>query len=276
MTRYYQLSGGGNDFLAIVEPSNRPSPEKISAWCRRGLSAGADGLFLLERSPSGAVMTHYNSDGTAAELCLNGTRCAVQLACHLGWASEEIDILTGAGTLHGRRADASRIALTLPIPEPPQIRELTVGSEVFTAWSIRVGVPHVVLLWTESLESAPVADLGGKLRSHPDLGFEGANADFVRIIAPDRLEIRTFERGVEAETLACGTGVLAATAVGLDLDRLSLPVRALTLGGFELRVDSAPDKETPSWIFTGDARMISEGRLMDGALDLPDRARWSD
>lgn len=276
MTRYYQLSGGGNDFLAIVEPSDRPSPARISAWCRRGLSAGADGLFLLERSPSGAVMTHFNSDGSAAELCLNGTRCAVQLACHLGWANEEIDVLTGAGTIHGRRADSSRIALALPIPEPPQIRELTVGSEVFTAWSLQVGVPHVVLLWPESLESAPVTDLGGKIRSHPDLGIEGANADFVRIVAPNRMEIRTFERGVEAETLACGTGVLAATAVGLDLDRLSLPVSALTLGGFELTVSLSADKDTASWIFTGDARMISEGRLMAGAHDLPDSVRWSD
>ncbi len=276
MTHYYQLSGGGNDFLAIVEPPDRPSAVTISAWCRRGLSAGADGLFLLERTPSGAVMTHFNSDGTEAELCLNGTRCAVQLACHLGWAGDEIDILTGAGTIRGSRADSSRIALTLPRPELPQIRELAVGSEVITAWSIRVGVPHIVLLWDESLDSAPVADLGAKLRSHSDLGIKGANADFVRILGPNRLEIRTFERGVEAETLACGTGVLAATAVGLTLDRLRLPVSALTLGGFELTVGPSSETDTASWIFTGDARMISEGQLMAGALDLPNEVRWSD
>jgi diaminopimelate epimerase len=276
MTHFYRLSGGGNDFLALVEPPDPLSPERIEAWCRRGVSVGADGLFLLERSPSGATMTHYNCDGTAADLCLNGTRCAVQLACHLGWTQSEIDILTDAGTVRGQQADQSRVALTLPTPARPRQRELAVDSEAVSVWSVLVGVPHVVVLWNESLLRAPVADLGAKLRSHPELGTEGANVDFVRYIAQDRLEMRTFERGVEAETLACGTGVLAAVAVGLELERSSLPVDALTLGGFELSVDQAPGADPAYWVLTGDARIIAEGHILDGALDLPAQVLWSD
>ncbi len=85
MRHFFRLSGGGNDFLALVEPIDDPQPDQIRAWCRRGLSLGADGLFVLDRSPDGARMRYFNADGSAASLCLNGTRCAVRLARHLGW-----------------------------------------------------------------------------------------------------------------------------------------------------------------------------------------------
>ncbi|HEV7786777.1 MAG TPA: diaminopimelate epimerase, partial [Thermoanaerobaculia bacterium] len=92
MTRFYKLSGSGNDFLALAEPWETPSAERIRAWCRRGVSIGADGLFVLRRAGggetggAGATMDYFNADGLAADLCLNGTRCAAQLAFHLGWA----------------------------------------------------------------------------------------------------------------------------------------------------------------------------------------------
>jgi len=277
MTHYFQLSGGGNDFLALVEPESTPSPEEVIGWCRRGLSVGADGLFVLERSPLGAHMTYFNADGSEAELCLNGTRCAVQLACRLGWAEDEIDIVTGAGTVSGCKTDESRAALTVEIPAVGKMTELVVDSEAIRVWQIRVGVPHVLVLWDECLESAPVVELGARLRSHPDLGDEGANASFVRFPNRDRIEIRTFERGVEAETLACGTGVLAAVSLGLELDHLDLPVCATTLGGFDLTIDALDDSDGGSghWIFGGDARIISEGDLLEGALELPSPVRWS-
>jgi len=94
MRHFFRLSGGGNDFLALVEPIDEPTPDQVRAWCHRGLSLGADGLFLLHRSPDGARMRHFNADGSLAELCLNGTRCAVRLARHLGWTDNEIVIET--------------------------------------------------------------------------------------------------------------------------------------------------------------------------------------
>ena len=102
MIRFYKVSGSGNDFLALAEPLQVPSPETIRSWCRRGVSLGADGLFILRRAGAGAAvmatMDYFNADGLPADLCLNGTRCAAQLAFHLGWAGGTLQMRTGAGT----------------------------------------------------------------------------------------------------------------------------------------------------------------------------------
>src|SRR3954454_12501271 len=125
MTRFYKLSGSGNDFLALAEPAETPDPETIRAWCRRGVSLGGDGLFLLRREAAGVVMDYFNADGYPADLCLNGTRCAAQLAFHLGWAEGTVRLRTGAGEVAARRLDGSRVAVDLPVPaEPP--REIAV------------------------------------------------------------------------------------------------------------------------------------------------------
>lgn len=277
MTRFFRLSGGGNDFLALVEPQDDPAPAQVRAWCRRGVSLGADGLFRLRRSPDGVEMIHFNADGGRAELCLNGTRCAVQLAHHLGWCEHEVDVVTDAGTVHGRRDDDATVSIEVPAPEGGSERVLTVDSDTVPGWSIRVGVPHFVVPWSRSLDTAPVDRLGPALRSHLDLGEEGANIDWVRFLAADRIEIRTYERGVEGETLACGTGVLAAVAIGLERGNVELPVRATTLGGFELTVEAAAPRSDAGrrWRFRGDARIVCEGHLRPGAIAGLEPARWS-
>lgn len=278
MIPFYRLSGAGNDFLALAEPAAAVAPETIRAWCRRGLSLGADGLMVLSRRHGAVAMAYYNADGRPAELCLNGTRCAARLAFHLGWARQRVDILTAAGTLTADEAGPRRVALRVPpLGQPP--RELTVDLDdgLVEGWWVEVGVPHAVLPWAEGLAAAPVAELGPRLRHHPACGPAGANVDFVRYPAPGRLEIRTYERGVEAETLACGTGVLAAVAVGLLIRRLELPVTALTRGGFELEVrgeTGGAGRLPASWTLTGDARLLAEGRLTAEAELLPEPPGW--
>lgn len=272
MTEFFRLSGGGNDFLALVEPRREPSPAEVRAWCARGLGLGADGLFLLERSGGGARMRHFNADGSPAELCINGTRCAARLALELGWADGELVIETGAGPVPARRSGRHEVALTLPAPAAPVELTLGHGAERHAGWLVDTGVPHFVLPWPRPLGEAPVAELGPPLRRHPALGEPGANVDFVRYPAAGRLEIRTFERGVEAETLACGTGVLAAAAVGIASGRLDWPVRALTAGGFELAVDSAGEDRLS---LAGDARLIASGALRDEAGEQPAPPVWS-
>ena len=223
-----------------------------------GLSLGADGVFVLRRDGTGARMQHFNADGRTAELCINGTRCAAQLAFELGWAADRLVIETGAGPVPARRTDSGDVALTLAAPAtPPEESSLSHDDTSYDGWFLLVGVPHFVLPWPARLDEAPVADLGPPLRHHPAHGEAGANIDFVRFPAAGRLEIRTFERGVEAETLACGTGVLAATAVGLATGRLETPVRALTAGGFELTVDSI---DAAHLSLAGDARLVAKGR----------------
>jgi diaminopimelate epimerase len=270
---FFRLSGGGNDFIALVEPGREPSAAEIRAWCARGLSLGADGLFVLRRSTEGARMDHFNADGGPAELCLNGTRCAARLAFELQWASDRLVVETGAGAVHARRDAQDEVALELAAPEVPDHRlTLQVDDREIDGWHLAVGVPHFVLIWPASLAEAPVAELGPPLRSHPRLGEAGANIDFVRYPDSGRLEIRTFERGVEGETLACGTGVLAAAAVGLASGKLATPVASLTAGGFELRVDAAGPGRLS---LAGDARIVASGQLRREASELPRPPAWS-
>ncbi len=276
MTRFYKLSGSGNDFLALPEPARAPDPETIRAWCRRGVSLGGDGLFLLRRAAGGAVMEYFNADGLPADLCLNGTRCAAQLAFQLGWAQETVRLQTGAGEVSARRLDESRVAVDLPVPaEPPREMTVTVEAEgsSWTGHRLLVGVPHFVLLWPQGLETAPVRELGAALRYHPAFGPPGTNVNFVRFPSQDRMEIRTYERGVEDETLSCGTGVLASSAVGVFLGRARLPLRVATQGGFELEV--AGDLQGGRWSLAGDARVVAEGDLLAGALASPAPPPWA-
>lgn len=276
MTSFYKLSGGGNDFLALVEPEVEPSPESIRAWCARGVSLGADGLFTLSRRGSGARMIHYNADGGRAELCVNGTRCAARLAFHLGWSAESIAVETDSGVIEASAAGRDSVSLELTPPEAePQAMTLIVDERPVDGWRLRVGGPHFVVAWTESLARAPLESLGPPLRAHEDLGPAGANVHFVDFAGPHRFGIRSWERGVEAETLACGSGVLATAAVGLAAGRLELPVVALTRGGFELEVDGdTSDGRLTRWTLTGDARLIAQGSLHTGAASLPTPPPW--
>jgi diaminopimelate epimerase len=273
----WRVSGGGNDFLALIEPPAVPDASTIRAWCRRGLSLGADGLFVLSRQGEAVRMDYWNADGSPADLCINGTRCAARLAFDLGWANGTMTIATGAGPIAAAAAGEDRIALALPPAQaPPVPRRLAAAGREWSGWQVSVGVPHFVVPWEENLGQAPVAELGPALRHHPDLGPAGANVDFVRFRPPRRLEIRTFERGVEAETLACGTGVLAAAATALELGALGLPLRALTLGGFELEVEGElREDRLVSWRLLGDARLLGRCEILPGAARLPDPPAWS-
>ncbi len=270
---FFKLSGAGNDFVALVEPPAEPGEAQVRAWCRRGLSLGADGVFTLERRRDGARMRHYNADGSRADLCLNGSRCAARLALHLGWGDGEVELVTDAGVLRARRTGDDRVAVELPdIVGWPEARSLEWSGQRHDGFYLRVGVPHFVLPWPGSLRDAPVAELGPPLRRHADLGADGANVNFVRFVAPDRCEIRTFERGVEAETLACGTGVVATVAAGTAAGRLGLSASVLTLGGYELSVRGGGEGPL---VLEGDARILASGGLLAGADAVPTAPRWS-
>ena len=276
MTRFYKVSGSGNDFLALAEPSRTPGAGTIQAWCRRGVSLGADGLFVIRRTGGGPVtMDYFNADGLPADLCLNGTRCAAQLAFHLGWAEESTELTTGAGTYPVRRLDEGRVAIDLPTPaEEPRPLDLEISGTSYAGFRLLVGVPHFVLPWPGSLADAPVRELGSAIRRHPAFGAPGTNVNFVRFPETHRLELRTFERGVEDETLSCGTGVLASSAVGLATGGSRLPLHVSTQGGFQLEVEG--DLAAGRWSLAGDARVVAEGELLPGALACPAPPPWEE
>jgi diaminopimelate epimerase len=136
----------------------------------------------------------------------------------------------------------------------------------FTGWLARVGVPHLVYFRDQPVESVPLDDWSPALRHHRDLGPEGANVDFVEMRGRHDLAIRSFERGIEGETLACGTGVLATAAAALAAGIAELPIKALTRGGFTLEVmGEAEGSRIKSWELAGEARVVAEGTLLPGA-----------
>src|SRR5512135_1308166 len=173
--RFAKVSGSGNDFLALLEPERSPTPEEIAAWCRRGVSEGADGLFVLRRELEVVRMDYWNADGRPAALCVNGTRCAARLAFARGWATRQVTIATGAGPLVASRLDDAQIALELEPPSRPERRTPEVGGNAVAGFFVAVGVPHFVVFWQRSLAAAPVGELGAALRRHADFGAAGTN-----------------------------------------------------------------------------------------------------
>ena len=277
MIPFYRLSGGGNDFLALAEPVSDPSADHIRAWCRRGVSLGADGLFVLRRDGDQVTMTHFNADGGRAELCVNGARCAARLAMHLGWTDETVRLSTDSGRIEAESRPGQRVALTLkpPTTRPSPLR-LDVEGQSIDGHRMVVGTPHLVIEWTDDLSSAPVEALGPALRSHPDLGPPGANVHWVHFGSEAAFSIRSFERGVEAETLACGSGVLAAAAVGVWTGELTLPTRAETRGGFVFEITGeVVDRRLREWSLVGDARLIASGEIVPGGSRLPTPPGWA-
>lgn len=266
-TPFLLLSGAGNDFIALVE---RPVPAAgtIRAWCRRGVSVGADGLFTLRRRAGGRYALDYaNADGARAALCLNAARCAARLAFEQEPDARSLTIETGAGDLTAEPVDDTCTAVRVPAPSTGRRMTLRADGRDVPGWRIDAGVPHFVLWWPGDLDEAPVASLGPLLRAHADLGPGGANVHFVDLDPPGRFRIRSFERGVEAETLACGTGVVAAAACGIAEGRLSLPITAVTRSGFELLLEAAPDGPDGlgRWRLSGDARIVARGRIAAAA-----------
>ncbi|MEM8961143.1 MAG: diaminopimelate epimerase [Acidobacteriota bacterium] len=269
MTRpvpFFKMSGAGNDFIVLVEPEAPPSPSTVRAWCRRGMSLGADGIILLSRQPTGARMVHLNADGSESELCVNGSRCAARLAFHLDWAQSRLDLDTASGRIDAYDED-DRIRLVLPF-EHIEVTPFT--TDEATGFFCSVGVPHAVV-WVEDLAATPVARLGARLRHHRHFAPAGVNVDFAHVVDAHHVELRTFERGVEAETLACGSGAVATAVVGQHTGRLASPLRIDTAGGASLHVELEPGQAI---VIRGEARIVATGELMPGAVDLPAAPSW--
>jgi diaminopimelate epimerase len=272
------MAGGGNDFL-LFEADGRGLTEadarRISLLCRRGLSVGADGALFLSGGDDGRVhLDYYNADGGLASFCANGTRCAARYAVTRRLVADaDVVLETGWGHI-AARVDGETVTLALrdvlapsePISlglEDPQ-RYSTEGLPP-TGIPIHVGVPHLVVFVRGDLAALPIERVGPPLRRHPLLP-EGANVNFVRVAAPDRLEVRTWERGVEAETLSCGSGVVASALVASQRGHVELPVACATRGGVVLTVNGRLEKDVFTGIsLTGDAREVYRAELREEA-----------
>jgi len=234
MLRFAKMNGAGNDFV-VVDNRNEQlklSAQQVKLLCDRHRGVGADGVLLVE--PASAEgdfrMRYYNSDGGEAEMCANGARCFARFASRVSGGREEMRFETPAGMI---RAELRGENVKLELSEPKDMvlnRTLEIEKRKLPVHSINAGVPHVVA-FVDDLETTPVRDWGAKIRYHGAFHPKGTNANFVKQLEPGRIAVRTYERGVEDETLACGTGVAASGLIYSALNDLESPVQVLVRGG---------------------------------------------
>lgn len=266
---FYKMSGSGNDFVffdARREPAGALArAETIRHLCARGTGIGADGVVALEPSGIAALrMVYYNSDGSRASLCGNAALCTTRLAVELGAADPAgFAIETDAGVLGARIRDG------MPEVDLQAVRDLTPAWDATTGrtageeWMgfARVGVPHLVVA-VDDLERTDVSGRGRQLRHDPRLA-DGANVNFIAPASSGGWRVRTFERGVEGETLACGTGAVACAAVLAARELAGPETVLLTRSGRPLRVRLAGADGLAA--LAGEGRIVFRGLL--GELD---------
>jgi diaminopimelate epimerase len=263
---FYKLTGSGNDFVffdARHEPSGSlETPERIAALCAHGTGIGADGVvFLTLDDEADFRMRYYNSDGSLASLCGNASLCSTRLAVELGIASpDDVRFQTDAGLISARMRDGlPEIDLQL-VEQTSADAGIPIATDELAMGFAVAGVPHLVVS-CPSVERIDVHGRGSDLRYHPSLAH-GANVNFVSPSSTgDGWDIRTYERGVEGETLACGTGAVASAVLLRVWNEASGPVRLRTRSGrpLEVRLTGAAGAWRPS--LRGEGRIVFHGTL---------------
>ena len=244
---FAKLSGSGNDHICVDNRDGRfdellASPERVGHFvrtlCRRGLGVGADGLIFAgqpnDPGEADVAVRHFDPDGTEAELCGNGSACLVRWVVESGWvAGKEVRIETPSGIVRGRE-DRDRY-IHVCIPEPYGLQtdvQIAAGGRQWTLDYAVTGTPHVVA-YVDDVDSVDVARWGPAIRHHERFAPRGVNVNFTQVLGVGELAVRTFEFGVEGETLACGTG--SATAALMSALRFGWP-KNYTCGGEPVRI----------------------------------------
>jgi diaminopimelate epimerase len=263
----YKMTGSGNDFVMVDARVSTPadwSPQDMQNLCARGTGVGADGLvFVGPGSRSGAVrMIYYNADGSHAAMCGNAALCSTTLAVHFSLGSlDGIDLETDAGTYRSRVTEPGRAELHLaPVEPPAPVPGLALAPGERQAVLGRVGVPHLVVL-LDDVDDLNLGRRGAALRFDPALAPEGANINFVSPSDEGRWRMRTYERGVETETLACGTGAVAAACAIQEWGLGRLPINIQTRSGclLGIRATKAGSGRYDDVWLAGEGRIVFRG-----------------
>ena len=263
---FTKMHGAGNDFVVIDHrapflPADRAA--LFARLCDRHRGIGADGVLLLESDPgSDFAFVYHNADGGAAEFCGNGARCLARFALDLGLGSAgSVRFRTAVGEKSATGLADGRISLAFGlVGEPERLRVPALGREFDGAFVV-AGVPHFVVP-VPSVADVPLAAWAPPLRAHARFGAAGTNVDFVTRMNDARVHMRTFERGVEGETLACGSGAIA-TALWAVTDGATAPVTVHTAGGDDLVVSFESGAGPKSATLTGPAEVVFTGRWAD-------------
>lgn len=238
--KFVKTEGGGNDFILIdrikQNTGNIDWSKLVLPMCRRKYGVGADGVLVLEGSPKyDFTMRIFNPDGSEVQMCGNGARCSA----YYYFKEKKVNSVkfsTLAGILKAAAGSNKHVKLSLTDPVETKLDILIkIDEHEMSVSYINTGVPHVVVE-ADRLEDLDVENLGKSIRYNEAFAPEGTNADFVKITGKSSIEIRTYERGVEAETLACGTGVVASAVIESLKNRVKPPVSVMTKGGENMKV----------------------------------------
>jgi diaminopimelate epimerase len=267
---FFKMSGSGNDFIIIDNRNNivdeiglTPFIKKV---CMRRMSAGADGLILIEKHDSADFRWRYfNSDGGRAEMCGNGVRCAARFAYLNGIAGSSMSFLTDAGIVHAEvTGDRSKVKMTDPSGFKDNCLIELKGGPLAVS-SVNTGVPHAVII-TDDIGGVDVTGTGKEIRFHKYFAPAGTNVNFITGIKNGAISVRTYERGVEDETLACGTGAIASALVTAFRNKAVSPINVITRSGGVLAIHFKEDNGRFYDIYLeGDARVIYKGELWEDA-----------
>lgn len=268
---FIKMSGAGNDFIIIDKAKNSPfalSSEAIIKLCDRRNGIGADGVIEISQSDRHDFeMDYYNSDGSIGTLCGNGSRCAIWYAHTQKYCSKDVSFLSKEIVYGGVIIDSELVKFYL---KPPQsIRrqlKLALESGVIEADFIDTGSPHIVIdvnknsnFFKTELNKIDVARIGKEIRYHKEIAPEGANVNFINIF-DNRIFIRTYERGVEEETLACGTGSVAAAIISFLNQEIKPPIDLITKSNENLKVDFISLNNSINEVsLTGPAKIVFTG-----------------
>ena len=237
---FWKMNGTGNDFILIDNRDGAVKPQDMSRLvarsCRRRESVGADGvIFVTDSKDYDFGWRFFNADGGEAEMCGNGGRCVSRFAFLKGIAGSEMTFETRVGPISAQ-VEGRMVKVLMPKPENEM---MDVDLEFMPGWRscdfVNTGVPHVVVQVTD-LENHGVMEQGRKIRYHSRFSPEGTNANFMTVTGPHELAVRTYERGVEDETLACGTGAIASALMASRRGMVTSPVKVHTRGGEVLTI----------------------------------------
>ncbi|MFC1485178.1 diaminopimelate epimerase [bacterium] len=265
---FVKMVGSGNDFIMIDNrtkniPDNQ-IPEIAKILCNRIQGIGADGIILIEKSDIAHFkMRIINSDGSEAEMCGNGARCAADFAYRKGIADKNMKFDTLSGIVEGEVKDNDIVKIKMT--EPHSIRENIKleleelnDKEVF---SVDTGVPHVVIFF-DNIEDVNIKSLGSKIRYHDEFKPKGTNVNFVKILDKNNIAVRTYERGVEGETLSCGSGSVASAIFAGLKKGLNSPIHVHTQSGEILNIYFSNNNSKITDVYLeGKVSKVFEGKI---------------
>jgi diaminopimelate epimerase len=267
---FYKMSGSGNDFIIIDNRLNLIDENGLSNFiarvCRRKMAVGADGFILVETSDKADFRWRFfNSDGSIAEMCGNGARCVARFAYLNDIAGPSMSFETLAGIVEAQ-VIGERVKAKMTDPTDLKTDDtINLKNGPLSISSINTGVPHVVIV-KKQIDDADIVEMGREIRFHERFSPAGTNVNFACHIADNTIAIRTYERGVEDETLACGTGAAACAIVMAYKMKIESPINVLTQSGGYLDI-FYKEKEGKYYdiYLEGDARIIYRAQLWEDA-----------